>query len=362
MSFMVLLTAVVFVVMLLVLVLVHEWGHFIMAKKAGCNVEEFGFGFPPRLFSIVRGGTRYSLNLLPIGGFVKIEGENMDDPNPAATNFAAKSAAWRVGILAAGVFMNVVLAIVLLAFQAGIGTPTVVTDTNAGQLKDLKTYITDISPNSPASEAGIIALDRIVQLDGTANPTIQDIQKTVKNRAGQAVTIEVERQGQHKTFTVTPRENPPAGQGALGVSLLATGLEKVAWWQAPWAGLVKTWNMAVAIVTQFWALISQLIHHGKTSGELTGPIGLVVYTNEVTKLGLSYFLEFAALISLNLAIINILPFPALDGGRIMFVLLEKVFGRPSIGKIEQISHTVGFGALILLMLVVTFRDIHRFFF
>ncbi len=358
---MVLLTAIVFIVMLLVLVLVHEWGHFITAKKAGCRVEEFGFGFPPRLFSVERGGTRYSFNLLPLGGFVKIEGENMDDSNPSPTNFAAKSAAWRITILAAGVVMNVILAALLLSLQAGIGTPTVVTSANNGLLRNIKTYITEVSDNSPAKAAGIQNFDRIVTIADIANPTIEDIQTIAHAKGGQEIKLEIERQGKHQVLAITPRANPPQGEGAFGISLLATGLEKVVWWKAPWAGMTKTYSMIIAIVTQFWQLIVQLMTHGKTGDSLTGPIGLVVYTNEVTKMGVSYLLEFAALISLNLAIINILPFPALDGGRIMFVLLEKIFGRRAIGNIEQTSHTLGFGLLILLMIVVTFRDIHRFF-
>lgn len=358
---MLLLTIVVFFTLLLVLVLVHEWGHFIAAKKAGCNVEEFGFGFPPRLFSKMWRGTRYSFNLLPIGGFVKIEGENMDEENPAPTSFAAKSATWRIIILAAGVTMNMVLAWALLSIQSGVGAPTVVTEENAAQLADHKTYILDVSPNSPAAEAGLKEFDRVVTLGGIANPTIEDVQRLVQEQVGQPVTLEVDRQGQDEKLTITPRANPPEGEGAMGVSLAATGLEKVPWWQTPWAGLKRTGQMLIAIGVQFSAIMQRLVTEGSVGETLTGPIGIAIYTEEATQMGLSYLLEFAALISINLAIINILPLPALDGGRILFVLLEKLMGRRVPGNIEQYAHTAGFALLIGLMVLITFRDVQRYF-
>lgn len=358
---MILLTVIIFIALLLALVLVHEWGHLMAAKKAGCKVEEFGFGFPPRLFSKTWHGTRYSFNLLPLGGFVKIEGEDMQEAMPGPDSFASKSAGWRIFILAAGVLMNVVLAWVLLSAQAGIGQPVLVTEANGHALTDIKTYIVDVSENSPAAAAGIEALDRVVHVNGVASPTIEQLQAAVASQAGQELQIEVERQGVHHTLTITPRENPPAEQGALGVSLAATGLERVAWWEAPWEGLKRTGQMLAAIAVQFWLVIDRLAGGGGVGESLTGPVGIAVYANEVTQLGLPYILEFGALISLNLAIINILPFPALDGGRILFVILEKIAGRRFPGKIEQITHTVGFALLILLMIAITFRDVQRFF-
>lgn len=353
------LTIVVFVVLLLVLVLIHEWGHFIAAKKAGCRVEEFGFGFPPRVASFVWHDTRYSLNLLPIGGFVKIEGENMADVNPGPTSFASKSATWRIIILAAGVTMNVILAAVLLSIQAGIGTPTIATPENRAELSRLQTHIIDVTPNSPAANAGLQTYDRIVRLEDIATPTIEEVQ--VKSRAGQPLTLEIERQGMHQTLTITPRIDPPADEGPLGVSLVSTGLKQAPWWQAPWIGVKNTGLMLYTIVSQFSHIISNLIRSGTVPTEVTGPIGIAVYTNEVTKLGASYVLEFGALISLNLALINILPFPALDGGRILFVIIEKLRGgRRLPEKAEQLTHTIGFAFLILLMLLITFRDLKRF--
>lgn len=358
---MIFVTALIFIGLLLILVLVHEWGHFIAAKKAGCTVEEFGFGFPPRLASFSYHGTRYSLNLLPIGGFVRIEGEDMQEAHPSPRSFASKSATWRVIILAAGVFMNVVLASVFLMIQAGIGYPTVVTEDNVQALRNHQTYIVDVAPDSPAAQAGILALDRIVRIDTLENPALPQVQDLVKARAGSTVHIEVDRQGQRQQFELVPRINPPVEQGALGVSLAAVGLERVPWYQAPWVGLRRTGEMLLSIVTQFGLILQRLVTQGTVGEALTGPVGLAVYTNEIAKLGISYILEFGALISLNLAIINILPLPALDGGRIMFVLLEKLRGRRLSARIEQMTHAIGFGLLILLMLLITFRDIRKFF-
>jgi len=355
------LTVIVFVVILLALVLVHEWGHFIAAKRAGCAVEEFGFGFPPRLLGRKWRGTLYSLNLLPIGGFVKIEGEDMTDPHPGPKSFAAKSATWRVIILAAGVVMNVVLAAVLLAWQGVVGVPTLVTDENAAQLTHQQTYILEVAPNSPAAAAGLQELDRIVMIAGQQTATVENVQAIIEAHAGQEIVVEVERQGVHEELTLVPRVDPPPNEGALGVSLAATGLVKVPWWQAIPHGIERTRSMLVEILRQFGLILQRLVSQGSVGTNLTGPVGIAVYTNEVTQLGLAYVLEFAALISLNLAIINILPLPALDGGRIVFVLLEKILGRRIPGRIEQITHGVGFAALILLMILITFRDVGRFF-
>lgn len=358
---MLLATILIFLGLLLVLVLVHEWGHFIIAKKAGCTVEEFGFGFPPRVFGRMWHGTLYSLNLLPLGGFVKIEGENMDDPNPSATSFASKSAPWRIAILCAGVAMNMLLAAVLLAIQSGIGSPTVVTNENRAELTNIMTYVLEIAPDSPAAQAGLKQFDRIVRYAGSEQPGISDVQRLTKEHAGAPETIEIERAGQHIILDITARANPPEGQGALGISLGETGLLKTPWWKAPWKGVQRTYEMTIGITSQFAGLIQKLFRQEKVGEVLTGPIGIAIYTREAASLGISYFLEFAAMISINLAIINILPLPALDGGRVLFVLIEKAIGKRVPGKVESYAHTAGFLLLIGLMIAITFKDITRYF-
>lgn len=358
---MLLATILIFLGLLLVLVLVHEWGHFIVAKKAGCNVEEFGFGFPPKVFGRMWHGTLYSLNLLPIGGFVKIEGEDMDDQNPTPTSFASKSAPWRIAILCAGVAMNMILAVILLSVQSAVGSPTVVTDQNRAELTHVMTYVLEVASNSPASQAGIQKFDRIVQYANTKQPGITDVQRLTTEHAGAPETLEIERAGQHITLAITARANPPEGQGALGIKLGETGLLKTSWWKAPWEGVKRTQQMTIEITSQFATLIERIFHKEQIGQVLTGPIGIAIYTKEAASMGISYFLEFAAMISINLAIINILPLPALDGGRVLFVIIEKAIGKRVPGKIESYAHTAGFLIIIGLMLAITFKDIHRYF-
>lgn len=358
---MVLTTILIFLGMLLALVLVHEWGHFIVAKKAGCKVEEFGFGFPPKIFSFMWRGTEYSLNLLPIGGFVRIEGENMDEEHPSPTSFASKGALWRIAILSAGVIMNLVLAAFLLAVESGIGAPTIATPENRETLSNIMTYVLDVAPNSPAAQAGIQPYDRIVQYGDIVRPAAEDIQNLTKQVAGSEVGLELERAGQHIHVKITPRVNPPENQGALGIGLGETGLLKTSWYMAPIEGVKRTAFLTGAIVDQFAGLIQKLAQRENVGQVLTGPIGIAVYTKEAASLGWSYFLEFAAMISINLAIINILPLPALDGGRILFVLIEKAFGKRVPGNIESYVHTAGFVLLIGLMIAITFKDAYRYF-
>lgn len=358
---MLLIAIIAFIGLLFVLVVAHEFGHLVAAKKAGCRVEEFGFGFPPRLFSFMVGETRYSLNLLPLGGFVKIEGEDMQEDTPGPTSFGHKSVGWRTVILAAGVFMNVVLAWVLLSVQGVVGIPTIVTAENAQQLTRHQTFILAVSEGSPAQAAGLAPYDRVALLDGIPEPSVERVQNIVEMKAGQSIGITIDRQGQQFSYELPVRDNPPAGEGPLGVSLAETGLYTVPWWQAPWRGLVRTGDMLYAIGQQFGVIISSVLSGDSLGGGLTGPVGIAVYTREVTELGLGYLLEFAALISLNLAIINILPLPALDGGRIAFVLIEGIRGRRLPAAAEKMTHTIGFIALILLLVVITLRDIGRFF-
>lgn len=359
---MLLLTVIVFVVLLLAVVLVHEWGHFMAAKRAGCQVEEFGFGFPPKILGVKWHGTLYSLNLIPLGGFVKIEGEDMTDANPTPSSFAGKSASWRIFILAAGVTMNVVLAWVLLSVQGLVGVPTIITEDNQHALSNLKTYVLSVAPNSPAEAAGLQEFDRLVRVGSVHSPSVAQVQDVALAAQGQEIEIVINRQGVDMSFQLAPRSTPPANEGPLGVSLTATGLQKVVWWKAPWHGLQRTWLLLTAIVAAFGGMLSQIATTGTISGDIAGPVGIAVLTNEVTNLGLAYILEFSALISLNLALINIFPFPALDGGRIVFVLLEILRGGKKMSAhIERYVHAAGFAFLIILMLLITFRDIKRFF-
>lgn len=348
------LTILAFAAVLFVLVMVHEWGHFFAAKKTGMEVEEFGFGFPPRVASIKKNGTRFSFNLLPIGGFVKIKGENNDNQEPGS--FATKSIPRRLIVLAAGVIMNLVLAWVLLSTALAIGAPQAV-DGNSAKASNIRVMISDISKNSPAGIAGIKPGDFVVSINGHNVNSVEAVQLETKASAGQETSYVISRDNRILNFKITPRVNPPAGEGAIGVQLAQVADVSYPLNQAIWKGLQQTWDYTALTVSGFAHLIARLFAGESVSGTVTGPVGIAVMTGRFARMGLAALLQFAALLSINLAVINALPIPALDGGRIAFTLIEAVRRKKMHVKVEQWSHAVGFVLLLALMLLVTIRDI-----
>lgn len=352
-------TILIFIVILGLLVFVHEFGHFITAKKNGVRVEEFGFGFPPRLFGFKWGETVYSINLIPLGGFVKAFGEDgADKDNPRS--FASKKAWQRAMILVAGIAMNFLLAAVLLGITHMIGLPTAVSEENVNSAKDLKVQITDVVAGAPAAGAGIQIGDTIRSVNSEPILRAEQFQKTIKENLGKEIKVEIGRGKETLQVGVIPRENPPEGQGAIGIGLVETTIVKYPWYQAFWEGLKSAYYFTGMFLVALGGLVKGLVVTGHVSGDIAGPVGIAVLTNQVTKLGFVYLLNFTALLSLNLAIINAFPFPALDGGRLLFVIIEKIKGSPVSQKVEQMVHTVGFALLIMLMIVITVRDIGRF--
>lgn len=344
-------TAIIFIIVLSVIVFVHELGHFIMAKRAGIKVEEFGFGFPPRIWGFKPKGseTTYSINWIPFGGFVKPKGEDDSDIRDA-DSFNAKGFWPRAGVIVAGVVMNVILAVVLLALGNMIGSRIPVTDTTSA--KDVKIQITQIAKGSPADQAGLKVFDEIIGF-----PTVEATQKYISDHRGQDITLNLARGPVH----VTPRVNPPPGEGALGIALAKTGFVRYAWYAALWQGLKDTLNTLWLIISGFAHIIKNLTTTGKAGVELAGPVGIAVVTGQAARMGFTYLLQFMAFISLNLAVINLVPFPALDGGRLLFLIIEKIKGSPLPKRIESGFNTVGFVLLITLMLYVTFKDVVKFF-
>lgn len=354
------LTAVVFIVILIILIFVHELGHFVAAKKNGVKVEEFGFGFPPRIFGIKRGETIYSVNWIPLGGFVKIYGEDGGDRRETQS-FGHKKIWQRATILFAGVFMNFLLAVLLLSVGFGIGLPTSVDDDyNA---LNARVQVTEIGVNSPAQTAGLKTGDTIVSMkaDGQLLADIgkvAQVQEFTDQNRGRQVTMEVQRSGEVLTVNLVPRVTPPADQGAMGVGLARTTNISYPWYQAIYEGFVSAWNLIKVTVVAFASLLWRLLSGGQiAAGEVVGPVGIYSITGAAAQMGWIYVLQLTALLSLNLAIINILPFPALDGGRLLFLLVEKIKGSPISERVERITHTAGFVFLILLMVFITFRDI-----
>ena len=358
-------TVLLFIAILAILILVHEFGHFFAAKKSGVKVEEFGLGFPPRVFGVKRGETIYSINLLPIGGFVKIygeDGEKKDDPR----SFASKSIRLRSLIVGAGVLMNILLAIVIFSIGHGVGLPQVINgQENIANIKNVQVRITDVSANSPAESAGFQLGDSIMGMELGADTltdvkNIEDVQGFTSRHLGEEITISIARGNEILKRNLVPRSDPPQGEGAIGIAMLKTGEVSYPFYIAPLKGVESTFFVTVATLKAFGGIISDFATSGTLRGDLSGPVGIAVMTGQVQKMGFIFLLQFMALISINLAIINTLPFPALDGGRLLFFAIEKVKGSPVNQKYEKIAHTVGFALLILLMIAITFRDVGKF--
>jgi regulator of sigma E protease len=329
---------------LLLLVFVHELGHFVTAKLAGITVREFGFGYPPRLFGVNFKGTLYSVNLLPLGGFTRMEGEDGGEAsamNPGS--FASKSKRVRTLVLAAGSLMNALLAPLLLTSVFLIGMPT----------PNGNVQIAAIQPGSPAADAGFQPNDVVTQVQGQPVHSLDDFKNQVQFRLGQATTFSVTRNGQPATLTLTPRENPPEGQGSVGVAIR----EEVVTKQYPiWTAFGLGVKNAVFIFAAIWTGLIETVR-GIVAPEFLGPVGIASVTGQVAEMGAVYLLQFAAFLSLNLAIFNLLPLPALDGGRILFVAIEAVRGRRVDPKKEGFVHMIGMILLIAFIAVVSYHDL-----
>jgi len=340
-------TVIAFLGILAVLIIAHEFGHYITAKAAGVTVEEVGIGFPPRLLSFKGGGTIYSLNAIPLGGFVKMAGE---EDSKVAGSLASKSIPARLLTLSAGSLMNLLLP--LLLFSVAFMVPHNIV---YGQVQ-----VDEVAANSPAARAGIVAGDSILEINGKQVNSVGDVQRGIQLNLGQAVSLLV----QHADDTVeevraVPRWQPPEGEGAIGVAVRTVSptvvRQSYPFWQAIPMGVRECIDTFVLFKN---GIISMII--GSVPRILAGPVGIAQLTGEVAQAGFSPLLEFAAFLSINLAIINLLPLPALDGGRIAFVLLEAVRrGKRVSARVEGMIHMAGFAMLITFLVLITYQDIIR---
>ncbi len=358
-----LITVITFIVILGLLIFVHEFGHFLAAKKNGVKVEEFGFGFPPRILGIKKGETTYSLNLIPLGGFVKIFGEDGEEKNNQRS-FAAKKIWQRATILLAGVAMNIFLAIIVISLGFWLGLPTAVEDSQI--VSGAKIQITEIASNSPAQAAGIKAGDFIVKISGEKElvniEKISEVQNSIAENKGREIFITLRRGSEIREVKITPRVSSPAGEGALGVSLARITTTAFPWYKAIYEGFKMTFILIWAIISGLGYLIWQMVSYGRAPGvEIAGPVGIFSLTGQAAQLGFVYLLQLIALLSVNLAIVNALPFPALDGGRVLFLIIEKIKGSPVSQRVEKAIHSAGFVFLIILMLLITIQDIVKIF-
>lgn len=360
-----LLTVLVFFLILSVLVLIHELGHFIAAKKFGIYVEEFGFGLPPRLFGIKRGETIYSINWLPFGGFVKLYGEEgLDDDKKAKISksraFYTRPVWQRSIVIAAGVVMNFLLAITVISyiFTQGVQVPTD------------RVHIDKILENTPAEAAGLLKGDIIANflvpdengnLKEVAIRTTDELRETTRKYLGQEITLVVIRRDTVLKINITPRKDFPLDQGPMGVSITNFEEKKYTWKEAPIKGLQQSILLTQELLKGIGKTLWKLITFQSVSKDVAGPIGIAQMTGEAIKFGRNAVLEMLGLLSLNLAIINILPFPALDGGRLLFVLIEGITGKRVRTNWERVIHQVGMAILLFLILLVTINDLVRIF-
>ncbi len=369
-------TILIFIIILGLLVFVHEAGHFLVAIWNGIKAEEFGFGFPPRAFGFYKDETTgkyrfvwgnrdvesrntvFSMNWLPLGGFVRIKGEDGSSQDP--DSFAGKSAWIRVKVLGAGVFMNFIFAWLLVSLVLMIGFPQAIDSTNRAQYPDTKIYITNVLPNTPAAQMGIMAGDQVVSIDGTAVTSLEEVSTTIKEKQGAEIMMEVDRLGKRLELRGTPRVDHPANEGALGIGFTETAIVKLGFFKSFYQGAINTFEMTRQIILAIGRMVGMLFGGERVVVDVTGPVGIVYMTKQMSDLGLVYLLQFAAILSINLGIVNILPFPALDGGRIFFILLEKLKGRPVTQKVEMALHQIGFMLLLLLMAIITIRDFSQF--
>lgn len=370
-------TIFIFIGILAILVFAHELGHFWTAKKLGLIPKEFGFGFPPRIGGFYKNnigkwvwvwgsstptdaiGTIYSVNWLPLGGFVNIgeDEEAGDDPR----HFKNQKPWKRIVILSAGVAMNLAVAVIFLSWGFMLGLPQAVEDLPAGtKVIDRNIQVLQVLPDSPADRAGLQLGDIIMSINDKTFMSESELQDYVAAQDNKELLYKIKRGSEQLSFHITPEIMSSTGKAGIGIAITETGIVQFPWYRAIWEGLTATISMTWFIIIAFIALIKNLIMGAGVAADVAGPVGIAVMTGQVASLGFVYLLQFTALLSINLAIINFLPFPALDGGRVLFVMIEKIFRRPVPEKIENTMHNIGFFLLIILVIIVTYRDVMKF--
>lgn len=361
-----LITIIVFLFILSILVLVHEAGHFLTAKFFKIKVEEFGFGLPPRVFGKKFGETLYSINLLPIGGFVKLYGEDEAGSGTVSTKpqkisekdknraFFAKPAWQKALVVFAGVFMNFVLAVVIISFLFSVvGVP----------VPNERVVVTALVNGAPAEKGGLRVGDTVEAINGVKITSSEQLVNITKDHVGEKLTLNVKtKDSKSKTVELTPRKNFPKGEGPMGVAISQdVNIKKYPWYQAPFVGTKEALKETWLIASGLGSLVVQLVTKGAVPSDVAGPVGIAQLTGRVVDIGPYAVLSFISLLSLNLAIINILPIPALDGGRLFFILLEAVTRKKVNPKIEGYAHAVGMALLLGLIALITLHDLFRVF-
>jgi regulator of sigma E protease len=357
------LTILIAFISLVGLIILHEFGHFILAKKFGVKVEEFGIGYPPRLIAKKFGETLYSLNLLPFGAFVKIPGEI--ERVDGTGSFSAQPVSKRALIVLGGVISFWIISAILLSVVMGLGVPTAISDQENGNLRDPKVQIAAIAAGSPAEKSGLKPGDTIrnikYQISNIEINKVKDVQEFTNLHKGEEIILTIERGKEVFDVSIVPRVSPPSGEGAMGVSLVRTAIKSYPWYQVPVQGILATGNLTLAIVKGWIGALRNIIRGLPSGIQLMGPVGILSFFVQIGQLGVNYFLQFIAIISIYLALFNILPIPAVDGGKLLFLGIEAIRKKPISQKVEENITTAFFTLLIFLMIWVTIKDIARLF-
>ena len=361
----------IFLIVLVVLIVAHEFGHFIVAKRAGIRVDEFGIGFPPKLFGVQKGETAYTVNVLPFGGFVKIFGENPDEESlrgpDSARSFVNKPKYIQASVIVAGVFFNILLAWVLFSFGFMSGLPMPVGAAPEGAtLSNPVLVVAGVDGGTPAELAGFEAGDRIVALrENGENETqldvvsIENVQSFISPRECTEIAVTVKRGDELLQKLVVPALGIVPDKAAIGIAMDMVGTVKLSPPSAVFEGGKLTISLTWATMKGFGNLIADAFRGTADLSGIAGPVGIVGLVGDASDFGFVYLLGFVAIISINLAVLNLVPFPALDGGRLLFLIIEVIKGSPMNPRIVNVIHGVGFIVLIGLLLLVTYHDIVR---
>ena len=350
-------TIILFLLVLAILIFVHELGHFLVARACGIRVDAFALGFGPKLFGKTIGETTYSLNLIPFGGYVKIFGENPDDESlngeDKARSFVYKSKWQQIAVLFSGIFFNFVFAAVIIAIAFTSGVPASVDSypEYKDRMIDQHIAVTFVTPGSPAHIAGLKAGDKL------DFESVDLIQKKINDSKENGVVIDYVRNGVASSTKIFAKQGIVEGKYAIGIAMDNVATLKLPFYLSVVEGIRFTLHNIVQTILGLSNLIVGAFHGTSSLSSVTGPVGIAGMVGDAAKLGFAYLLMFTAMISINLGVLNLIPFPALDGGRILFVLIEVIIRRPIKPAIANFVNAAGFLLLIGLMLFVTYKDV-----
>lgn len=357
-------TTIIFLIVLTVLVFIHELGHFLAARFFGIRVDEFAIGFPPTIWSRVWGKTKYAINLLPLGGYVRIYGEQPDD-ELSSESILSKPRWQQAIVLVAGVTFNVIFAWLLLSLTLMIGSKTTTDGFPQYSINDRAVMIDFVSSDSPAAIAGlkpgielVTVSDKTTTL-ATTSLTVPAVQDLIAS--SDVVSISYIESGETKTADVTPKDGVVEGKKAIGISMAEVGTIQMNPFSALYYGAKQTYHLSINVVVGLSNFIGNIFIGQANFKDVSGPVGIAGVVGDASRMGIAYLITITAVISVNLAAINLVPFPALDGGRLVVVAIEAIIRRPLKPTIINWINVVGFVFLLLLMVLVTFKDITKLF-